>query len=347
MTKNITPSTLQRIADILRFENNGDTLRSILQTSEVNWDAMVTTASQHLMLPALYCQLKAKDLLPYIPTDLDLYLEELTAINRNRNEVLLTEARAISELFHKASINHVFIKGIALIASTVFQDIGERMIGDIDILVAPDQVHEAFNILDGNGYTQTVPFNYTPNNYRHLSRQINPDKMGAVELHQEILVHRYRSLLTPNAVLEKKHKLKVIFVPAFEDAIRIAIFTTQINDKAHRYGYLKLKSVYDCLALRLQYHQEMLQNLSLQNHAQSFLELSSLYFPELKPSQSNRYSKGIRAYYSFRQTHPKLGNLCQKTLSLADAIFERIKLVLGNKSYRTHVFKNKLNSQKK
>lgn len=342
MTKNATPSILQLIFDILSFKTNGNTLRSMIQTSEVNWDAVVTTASQHLMLPALYCQLKAKDLLQCIPTDLDLYLEELTAINRNRNEVLLTEAQAISELFHKASINHVFIKGIALIAGHTFKDIGERMIGDIDILVAPDQVHQGFTLLEDNGYTQTVAFNYTPKNYRHLSRQINPDKMGAVELHHDVLVHKYRRFVDTTQVLKQKQNIEGFSVPSFEDAIRIAIFTTQINDKAYFLGNVKFKSLYDCLALDLQHNKELLQILSRQKHAQSFLELSSIYVDELKPYPSSSHSKILKYYYTFKIRHPKLGTYSHKTLCLLDAIGQRIKLVVFNKSYRLHVLKNKL-----
>ncbi|OBX25507.1 putative nucleotidyltransferase-like protein [Gelidibacter algens] len=335
------------MADILSFETNGVALMSLFNTTETNWDAVVTIASQHLMLPALYCQLRAKGLLSYIPKDLELYLEELTAINRNRNEVLITEAHAISELFHKSQIDHVFIKGLALIAGHTFKDRAERMIGDIDILVAPNQVQQAFTLLEVNGYTQTVAFNYIQKNYRHLSRQIHPKKMGAVELHHETLVHKYRLLIDTTSVLQKKQHIEGIFVPSIEDAIRIAIFTSQINDKAHLFGYIKFKSVYDCLALELHQNKELLHVLSSQKHAQCFLELSSLYFPELKPFQTNGYSKFIKSYYRYKLTHPKMGHYCQKTLYLLDAVGERLNLLVGNKSYRMHVLRNKLNPQKK
>ena len=126
---------MQLIADILSFNTNQEALSEQFKHKPTDWDAVVIVASQHLMLPALYCQIKAKDLLHLIPEDLQLYLEEITAINRGRNEVLLKEVHEISEILKKEQIDHVFIKGTALLASDVFKDPAERMIGDIDILV--------------------------------------------------------------------------------------------------------------------------------------------------------------------------------------------------------------------
>ncbi|RXJ46014.1 nucleotidyltransferase family protein [Gelidibacter gilvus] len=347
MEKSSTYQTLQWIAEILSFKNNEAQLTSKIRATKLNWEHIVIIASQHLMLPALYCQLKAKNLLPYIPTDLDEYLEELTAINRNRNEKLLKEARAISEVLNHAQIDHVFIKGIALIAGGTFKDIGERMIGDIDILIAPSQIDEAFNLLEHKGYTENVSFNYETKNYRHLARQIDPNKLGAIELHSEVLVHKYRALLDPNVLLKNKQKIDGINVASTEDSIRIAIFTTQINDNAHFFGYIKLKTIYDCLALGLQDNVELQQVLSNIKQSQSFLKLSSIFFSELQPFKTSSYSRLLKTYFCFKTKHPRLGWLTQKTLTFITAFLERLKLLMVNKSYRTHILKNKISIRKR
>ena len=43
-------------------------------------------------------------------------------------KILLKEAKELSELLYKNNINHIFLKGTALLLSNVFEDIGERMI---------------------------------------------------------------------------------------------------------------------------------------------------------------------------------------------------------------------------
>lgn len=313
-----------------------------MTASKVNWEDMVALASQHLMLPALYCQLKTKEVISYIPQDLNDYLEELTAINRNRNAALLKEALDISEVLNAANIDHVFIKGVALIAGNTYKDIGERMIGDIDILIARAQLQEAFNLLENYGYTENYSFNYEQKNFRHLSRQINPDKIGAVELHSEVLVHNHRALCNVDAILKNKRNVNGIYLPSIEDAIRMAIFTTQINDQGHVFGLISLKNIYDCLSLGLQNNIQLLNELSNQKQSQSFLEISGLFFSELKPLRSNSYSKFLKTYFSFCMQHPRIGQLSYQMLHFAHSYWERMKLLIGNKSYRTHILKNKI-----
>ena len=87
------------IADILSFNNNQEELTEHFNKTSIDWDAIVIIGSKHLMLPALYCNLKTKDLLQLIPEELQIYLEEITAINRGRNEILLKEANEISNIF--------------------------------------------------------------------------------------------------------------------------------------------------------------------------------------------------------------------------------------------------------
>ena len=76
----------------------------------MDWDHLVRVGSSHLVLPAIYCRLKAKKLLGLLPQELETYLKELTDLNRERNEQLLVEAQQISQWFQEANIDHVFLK---------------------------------------------------------------------------------------------------------------------------------------------------------------------------------------------------------------------------------------------
>src|SRR5690606_10050655 len=137
---------MQLIADILCFNNNQAELSKYFKQTAINWDNIVVEASKHLMLPALYYKLKTKELLELIPSDLSEYLEEIAEINKGRNEVILIEAREISEIFKNEDIDYVFIKGVALLAGQIFKDQSERMIGDMDILIPPTQIHKAYRL---------------------------------------------------------------------------------------------------------------------------------------------------------------------------------------------------------
>lgn len=338
---------MQLIADVLSFENNHDALVNQIKHTTINWEHFVIMGSKHLMLPALYCRLKAKGLLPIIPEDLTMYLEEIANINRGRNEILLQEAHEISEILNKEHIDHVFIKGIALIAGQAFQDPAERMIGDMDILVAQNQLHQAFDILTKQGYTDTIN-SVIENKYRrHLPRQVSPQKMGAIELHSDVLNHNYRHLITIGQVLKNKRIVQGIAIPSLENCIKITILARQINDRGHRYGYFNFKTIYDCLALNLPNNKILLANLGDDKYSQSFLHMSNVFFKELTPHKSSIYSKLIRRQFKLRLENHFLGNLMHSLIKLSVNIHLRLKLLAYSKSYRTHLLKNKIPTSKK
>ena len=66
--------------------------------------------------------------------------------------ILLSEAKELSELFYKNNIKHIFLKGTALLLSNVFEDIGERMIGDIDFIIQHKDEEKVKKVLEKNNY---------------------------------------------------------------------------------------------------------------------------------------------------------------------------------------------------
>lgn len=340
-------TTKQIIADLLSFKNNHEVLSNLIRNTDIDWETIVVIASKHLMLPALYCQLKRKGLLPLIPVDLSSYLQEIANINRGRNEILLKEAHEISKLFNQEHIDHVFIKGIALLAGHVFEDPAERMIGDIDILVAPEHLDRAFDLLTRHGYTDILDPIIKRKNHRHLPRQISQQKFGAIELHSNILIHQYKTHINNIQILKNKRLVDGIAVTAVNDAIRIAILALQINDRAHFRGYLNFRTIYDCLALNLPTNKTMLKNLADNPFSQSFLQLSSVFFEVLTPYKTSYYSKLLKANLRFGLKHPKLGHLMWYTRKTIRGLYFRITLIASNKRYREHILKNKLQIKKK
>lgn len=333
---------MQLIADILSFQDNQDALLKHIKHSEIDWDSAVVIGSKHLMIPALYCRLKEKELLSHLPDDLNLYLEEIANINRRRNEILLQEAHEISHILNKENIEYVFIKGIALLAGDTYKDQAERMIGDMDILVAHDQINNAFRLLTQNGYIHQENRDYISEESRHLARQICPNKLGAVELHREVLRHKYKQLVINKQVIKKRRIINGIAVPSIEDSIKISILSLQINDHAHVLGYLNFKTIYDCSALNLSSNKILIKDLSEQNYSQTFLNIASVFFKELTPYNSSYYSKLLKGYFLFRLNHPKFGFLLYSILRIIKINSYRLTIFLQHKSYRKYVLNKKV-----
>ena len=119
---------------------------------DIDYKKTVKIASSHLILPALYINLKRKNCLNYLPVDLVKYLQEIYLINKNRNKKLIKESEEIAKILRKNKIKFTFLKGTAHIYSKIYNNIGERMIGDIDLLVNQIDLKRAVLAIKNYGY---------------------------------------------------------------------------------------------------------------------------------------------------------------------------------------------------
>ena len=126
--------------------------------------------------------------------------------------ILKKQILVLSDLLKKYHVNHVFVKGAALISANYFEDIGERMIGDIDILVKESQLKEAASLLLRNNYEyKTSTFGEKYFEYHHDLSLISKDGgLAPVELHRHILHSHYDKFLISQNVLENKENYQRI-----------------------------------------------------------------------------------------------------------------------------------------
>ena len=63
--------------------------------------------------------------------------------------------KSCQKLLYENNINHIFLKGTALLLSNVFEDIGERMISDIDFIIQHKDEEKVIKLLEKNNYSFT------------------------------------------------------------------------------------------------------------------------------------------------------------------------------------------------
>lgn len=331
--------TYRHIAAILSFETSNSKLETLLSDPSFDWDVIVVEGSKHLVLPAIYCRLKAKQLLHVLPEELDIYLEEITSINRNRNTSILNQVHFIAQLLKANDINHVFLKGAALLASGYYEDNAERMVGDIDILVSKSQLKMAFDLIKANGYTKTFGFAYETIGFRHLDRLIAPNALAAIELHDELLLPNYRNLIDINKVLNSKTSINHIAVPNSYYLGKHQILAWQLNDRGHFYNAINLKILYDSLVLKVHTHTLLLSDLSKFKFGQSYLELATYYFEEFCGVLSNKHSKSYRNLHLKYVTNPFYKFILKPIKYAYIYTITRFILIFYNKFYRRHLLK--------
>ena len=144
----------------------------------INIENLVKISSIHLVIPLLYIKIKEKKIEALFPNEFISYIREIYKINLNRNLELIKEIKLLSEIFSKKSVKHIFIKGSAMILNRLYTDIGERMIGDIDILIDANDKASVIKILEEIKFESK--WKHLCSFERHLPRMVSKNSIFAI-----------------------------------------------------------------------------------------------------------------------------------------------------------------------
>ena len=219
--------------------------------NNINFEKLITLTSGHLMLPALFYNIQKKKAAYLFPEDFIDYIKNIFAINKARNEILLDEAKELSELLVKNNIKHIFLKGTALLLSNVFEDIGERMIGDIDFIIQGKDEEKIKKVLKYNNNCKSEKLSlwrlFKPT---HLPRLVRENKTIAIEAHLELLESRHRWIFNSKVLRDNfNEELKTIMTPSTSFLFDHCIYALQIRDKGFFIPYHGHRSIYDIYKL--------------------------------------------------------------------------------------------------
>lgn len=307
-----------------------------------SWDDLVKISSEQLLLPSIFWSLKKKELLGILPKDLRSFLAEIHDINFNRNASISKQLNSIAELFKVNNINYVLLKGAAFITFLPDSDKGLRMIGDIDILVQPDQLDDAVGLMKRDGYQTGATFNYEVKNFRHAPRLISPDNIAAVEIHTSIVNPGKSDVLSSKDIFDQKEEFEGLQLPSKDHLIISTILSSQVNSHGRYYYSLHLKYIYDSIFYELSNDNSLIEGMAKDRIFHFFLTSAAYIFKDFEHlKEYDFYYKQVK-WLEMRFRFPRIFNLLLKIKWIFFNMRERITIFLNNSSYRRHVFKNKI-----
>src|SRR5215472_5797915 len=121
-----------------------------LLSTPLDWPLVVEEARRYDIFPMLYHNLQAFDFAG-VPDAVRVDLGRIFAGNALRNEILGQELAGVLVRLGSAGTPVIALKGIAL-TEALYGDIALRTCADIDLLVLPKHMTEAFNLLVSYGY---------------------------------------------------------------------------------------------------------------------------------------------------------------------------------------------------
>jgi len=326
---------------------NKDEIELILKTRDVDWEAVVKVSTSHYVLTAIYCNFKRSNFLHFLPEELVTYMQYITNLNRVRNEQIIKQAIELNTLLLANNITPIFLKGTANLLARIYEDIAERMVGDIDFIFSKEDYPKAIELLRNFNYSEVIKYDYYPPDDKHHRRLQKENSIAAIEIHSEILaIKKYRKEFNYSFVEKDSQVIEDVRVLSYANKLNLSIISNQINDHGFDYKTMALRNAYDIFLLSKKTNaKDAVNSLDKLSHPLNcFLAACHEIFNSLDSLEYNR-TKMTASYlklFNRQFVNPKAA----KTRNKCIRIFLLVKLKLNNlykfifyKEYRVWILK--------
>jgi hypothetical protein len=169
----------------------------------------------------------------------------ITDLNRERNQKIIDQAKEINELLLANNITPIFLKGTGNLLEGLYEDIAERMVGDIDFIVSKEEYRKATATLHKSNYKIIKESDKYKTFHWHYPALAHEDKIVAVEVHNKILKNPFDHLLNIN-ILKKDLIIKQeTHYLSSANKLLNAILPKIINDHLYYSQNISLRTMYD------------------------------------------------------------------------------------------------------
>lgn len=179
---------------------------ALAPTGAIGWDAVVRQAQDHKVGPAVWGAIEG---LADVPNPIKAYFHTLHDISARRNAALMAGLSGAVAQLNAGGVTPVLLKGAASVVSGLYRDPAERVMLDIDLLVAPDEASACADALRAVGYgdLHSPHQRWVAQDTHHLPPLRAPSGDFCIELHTYLLDKEYDPMLPRAAVLRRATEL--------------------------------------------------------------------------------------------------------------------------------------------
>jgi len=213
-----------------------------------DWNSFIWTCSNHLVLPVVYLKLKKHKLLSYLPEVLAQHLKEIHSLNRTRNGQILEQMMEINATLNKSGISPIYLKGTGNLIDGVYEDIGERIVGDIDLLIPEAEYLKAVELVKVIGYVNHWGEPRNPEKLKHYPTLFKENVPVDIEIHRIPVQDEYLKFINQEMILSQKTAVASFpgcFVPSDDHKILHSFVHSQLCNTGYRLGVVSLRDIYD------------------------------------------------------------------------------------------------------
>ncbi len=294
--------------------------------NNIFWENLVKIGSNQLIIPTIYFELKKRGLLNKIPKELRKYFTKIYNFNSERNKKVLIEINTIENELKKNKVDFVFLKGASLLKTIYNNNVGIRMMHDIDILVNKNHTTNAKNILNNLNYYDRGFENKIVKNI-HLPRLINNEKNIGLEIHHKLI---NKKNLFDYSKIFKKNTRNILSI---NDNLNHIILNLEKNDHGTLLGTINLRTKYDFYNLNKLKNSFSFNKNIYTNRFKNKIDYLDIY--------SKKNSKNLYYYYLVynRTSLGKITTWILKFFISLKLIFKQFLEFTINHHYRINVLK--------
>jgi len=273
-----------------------ETIIEQFSKQDYDWDDFIWTCSNHLIIPTIYLKFRTYDLLSYLPEQIAQHIREIYEINRDRNEQILLQMKEITVALNSGGISPIFLKGTGNLIDGLYSDVGERIIGDIDILVPDIDYLKSVALVNEIGYLDHWEEPRNPEKMVHYPRLYKYNVPADLEIHRIPTENKDLKYLNAEMIYRNKQEIAGFpgcFIPSIEHRIIHNFVHSQLSNAGHRLGVVSLRDIYDFFLLSKRGDiSSIINNISCKKKVFAYLtieqELLGLPITE-KPTLSSRF----------------------------------------------------------
>jgi hypothetical protein len=241
--------TSRILAERLRGREPSVELRAALLDDGVDWEGVVSQASEQFVLAAFAAAVRDLGLDASLDPDLGGFLSAVHAANVERNRQLRAQLAEVIAPLNRIGIEPVLLKGAVRLVDDLYPDLGWRMMWDLDVLVPEAGFASAIDALRITGYVATRAVDHSRKDVK-LRRQGRAN----VEIHKELFgSKRQQRLLTGAQVISGSQPVAVdgatVRLPSTAHQFVHLIGHSQIGHNGYTYGRISLRDRLEAAAM--------------------------------------------------------------------------------------------------
>lgn len=178
-----------------------NTLRTIVDSCALDWRTIITIADSEMIGPVLWSALYRMGLAAAVPDEVREHLRKAHLLNALRNVRFKEQALTITGALNALGVQPTILKGGASLFVSTYDDLGCRVMADLDILVPPDAAQVCWDAIRGLGYSP-IEIGFDPFAHHHLIPLRSQSAVGTIEVHRALLAPAANTIVPEEFILQ-------------------------------------------------------------------------------------------------------------------------------------------------